>query len=117
MSNRRIYIEELKTLLNPIAFYVWKPINPTDNEENADYIHFRLLFNELTKEQNNIIIAAGDLKFVYSIDLVVDLKGKKYLLIKTTDLKNLLLLRDEYIVKQLEINIHLNYIINKIEKY
>ena len=117
MSNRRIYVEELKALLNPIAFYVWKPIVFNDNEDSVDYIHFRLLFNELTKTQNDLIIAAGELKFVYSIDMNIDTKGKKYLFIKTTDLKSLLLLKDMYMDKQLEINIHLNYIINKIQKY
>ena len=117
MSNRRIYVEELKALLNPIAFYVWKPIVFNDNEDSVDYIHFRLLFNEVTKTQNDLIIAAGELKFVYSIDMNIDTKGKKYLFIKTTDLKSLLLLKDMYMDKQLEINIHLNYIINKIQKY
>ena len=117
MTNKRIYIEELNKILNPIAFYVWKPINPTDIEEQVDYIHYRLLFNELTKEQHDLIINAGNLKFVYSIDMNTDSKGKKYLFIKTTDLKNLLMLKDFYMDKQLEINIHLNYINDKINQY
>ena len=116
MSNK-IYIEELKQILDPVGFYVWKPINLNDVEYNVDYIHFRLLFNELTKEQNELIIAAGELRFVYSIDLNVDIKGKKYLYIKRADLKNLLVLKDMYLEKQLEINIHLNYINDKINKY
>ncbi len=115
--SRKIYIEELTKILNPIGFYVWKPININDVEDNADYIHFRLLFNELTQEQNDLIIVAGNIQFVYSIDLNIDLKGKKYLLIKTTDLKNLIMLKEIYMDKQLEINIHLNYINNKINKY
>ena len=117
MSNKYIYIEELNKILNSIGFYVWKPISPNDIEDQVDYIQFRLLFTELTKEQHDLIISAGNLKFVYSIDMNVDIKGKKYLFIKTTDLKNLLALKDVYMDKQLEINIHLNYIINKIEKY
>ncbi len=117
MSNKKIYIEELNKILNPIAFYVWKPLNINDAEEKVDYIHYRLLFNELTKEQHELISIAGNLKFVYSIDMIVDSKGKKYLYIKTTDLKNLLMLKDMYLDKQLEINIHLNYITDKINKY
>lgn len=116
MSNRGVYVETLKQLLNPIAFYVWKPILATDNEDNADYIHFRLLFNELTKEQSTLILDAGNLDFVYSIDLNVDVKGRKYLYIKTTDLQKLLVLRNSYLEKQLEINIHLNYINEKLNK-
>jgi hypothetical protein len=117
MYNKNMYIEKLHKVLSPIGFYVWKPLNNDDIEEQVDYIHYRLLFNELTKEQNDLIIAAGNLKFVYSIDMNVDIRGKKYLFIRTTDLKNLLALKDIYTDKQLEINIHLNYIINKIEKY
>ena len=117
--NRDTYIETLKQLLAPIAFYVWKPISATDIETHADYIHFRLLFNELTQEQSTLIVDAGNLDFVYSIDLNVDIKGRKYLYVKTTNLQQLLMLRDVYLEKQLEINIHLNYIngkINKIER-
>lgn len=114
MSNRAMYIQILKQLLDPIAFYVWKPILATDLETNATYIHFRLLFNELTNEQSILIVDAGKLDFVYSIDLNVDVKGRKYLYIKTTDLQQLLMLRDVYLEKQLEINIHLNYINEKI---
>lgn len=117
MSNKYIYIEELNKILNPIGFYVWKQLNVNDLEDRVDYIHYRLLFNELTKEQRELIVSAGNLKFVYSIDMTIDARGKKYLFIKTTDLKNLLALKDIYTDKQLEINIHLNYIINKIEKY
>lgn len=117
MSNKKIYIQELYKILAPIAFYVWKPINPEDIEDLVDYIHFRLLFNELTNEHNDLIVAAGNLKFVYSIDMIVDTKGKKYLFIKTTDLKKLLKLKEIYLDKQLEINIHLNHINDKINKY
>ena len=117
MSNKKTYIEELNKILGPIGFYVWKPINSNDIEDLVDYIHFRLLFNELTKEQNDLIIAAGNLKFVYSIDMNIDARGKKYLFIKITDLKNLLILKDMYMDKQLEITIHLNYINDKITKY
>ena len=117
MSKRYIYIERLKQVLTPIAFYVWKPICPTDIEDDVDYIHFRLLFNELTKEQNEFILLAGNLDFVYSIDLIVDVKGRKYLYVKTTNLQQLLMLRDVYLDKQLEINIHLNYINEKINRY
>lgn len=117
MSKRHIYIETLKQVLSPIAFYVWKSINPTDIESDANYIHLRLLFNELTKEQNDLILLAGNLDFVYSIDLIVDVKGRKYLYVKTTDLQNLLILREIYLDKQLEINIHLNYINEKINRY
>ena len=117
MTNKKIYIEELHKILKTIGFYVWKPVSPNDIEEQVDYIHYRLLFNELTKEQNDLIIAAGNLKFVYSIDMNIDIKGKKYLFIKTTNLQNLLLLKDIYLDKQLEINIHLNYINDKINKY
>jgi hypothetical protein len=117
MSNKKIYIDELNKILNPIAFYVWKPINANDIEDQVDYIHYRLLFNELTKEQHNLIVIAGNLKFVYSIDMNVDSRGKKYLFIKTTDLKNLFMLKEFYMDKQLEINIHLNYINDKINKY
>lgn len=116
MSSRTVYIEILKQMLAPIAFYVWKPILATDLETHADYIHFRLLFNELTKEQSTLILEAGNLDFVYSIDLNVDVKGRKYLYIKTANLQQLLMLRDIYLEKQLEINIHLNYINEKINK-
>jgi hypothetical protein len=116
MSSRTVYIEILKQMLAPIAFYVWKPILATDLETHADYIHFRLLFNELTKEQSTLILEAGNLDFVYSIDLNVDVKGRKYLYIKTANLQQLLILRDIYLEKQLEINIHLNYINEKINK-
>ncbi len=117
MTNRKIYIEELNKILGPIGFYVWKPFNSNDIEDQMDYIHYRLLFNELTTEQNNYISAAGNLKFVYSIDMIVDSKGKKYLFIKTTDLKNLVMLKDIYMDKLLEINIHLKYINDKINRY
>ena len=117
MSNKKIYIHELNKILHPIGVYLWIPINSNDIEDQVDYIHYKLLFNELTKEQRELIIAAGNLKFVYSIDITVDLKGKQYLFIRTTDLRNLLILKDIYIDKQLEINIHLNYIIDKINKY
>ena len=117
MSNKNIYIYELNKILSSIGFYVWKPINNNDIEDQVDYIHFRLLFNELTKEQNDLIIAAGNLKFVYSIDMTIDARGKKYLFIKTIDLKKLLMLKDMYMDKQLEITIHLNYIKDKITKY
>ena len=80
-----MYIEKLHKVLSPIGFYVWKPLNNDDIEEQVDYIHYRLLFNELTKEQNDLIIAAGNLKFVYSIDMNVDIRGKKYLFIRITD--------------------------------
>ena len=112
-----MYIEKLHKVLSPIGFYVWKPLNNDDIEEQVDYIHYRLLFNELTKEQNDLIIAAGNLKFVYSIDMIVDSRGKKYLFIKTTDLKNLFMLKDIYMDKLLETNIHLKYINDKINQY
>ena len=114
--NRATHVDMLKQVLASIAFYVWKPILITDVEDNADYIHFRLLFNELTQEQSALIVDAGNLDFVYSIDLNVDIKGRKYLYIKTTNLQQLLTLRDIYLDKQFEINIHLNYINKKINK-
>ena len=117
MSNKNIYIDELNKILRPIGFYVWKPVNTNDIEEQVDYIQFRLLFNELTKEHNDLIATAGNLKFVYSIDMIADSRGKKYLFIKTTDLKNLLTLKEIYTDKQLEINIHLNHINSKIYKF
>lgn len=117
MSSRKIYIQELNKILNPIAFYVWKPVNTNDVEEEVDYIHYRILFDELTKEQTELIFSAGNLKFVYSIDIIVDAGRKKYLFIKTADLKKLWMLKDIYLDKQLEINIHLNYINDKINKY
>lgn len=117
MSNKKIYIEELNKLLHPIGIYVWKPINPGDTEYNVDYIHYKLLFNELTKEQHELIVTTGELKFVYSIDMNVDITGQKYLYIRTIDLKNLLILKDIYIDKQLEALVHLNYINDKINKY
>ena len=47
----------------------------------------------------------------------IDPRGNRYLFIKTTDLKTLLMLKDMYMDKQLEINVHLNYITDKINKY
>ena len=117
MYNRNIYIYELNKILSPIGFYVWIPLTQFDIEDQVDHIHYSLLFNEITNEQNELIIAAGNLKFVYSINMNTDILGKKYLFIKTIDLKNLLILKDMYTDKQLEINIHLNYINDKIHKY
>lgn len=117
MSNKKIYIQELNKILHSIGVYVWIPVNSNDIEDRVDYIHYKLLCNKLTKEQQELIIAAGNLKFVYSIDMIVDLTEKLYIFIKTTDLRNLLILKDIYTDKQLEINIHLNHIINKINQY
>lgn len=117
MSNKKIYISELNKILAPIGCYVWKPLNNNDIEDQVDYIHFRILINKLTKEHNDLINSAGNLKFVYSIDMNIDPRGNRYLFIKTTDLKTLLMLKDMYMDKQLEINVHLNYITDKINKY
>jgi hypothetical protein len=117
MSNKKIYINELNKILAPIGCYVWKPLNNNDIEDQVDYIHFRILINKLTKEHNDLINSAGNLKFVYSIDMNIDPRGNRYLFIKTTDLKTLLMLKDMYMDKQLEINVHLNYITDKINKY
>ena len=116
-SKMRIYVEELSKILNPISFYVWKCIDPNDTEDNANYIHFRILFNELTNEQHGLIITAGNLKFVYSIDMIVDVYNKKYLFIKITELQQLLELKELYEEKLLETTIHLDYIKDKINKY
>lgn len=116
MSNKKLYIYELNKILAPIGYYVWKPIKHNDIEDRVDYIHFKIVIN-LTIEYKDLIISAGNLNFVYSIDMNVDPMGNQYLFIQTTNLKKLLMLKDMYLEKQLEINIHLNHINDKINKY
>lgn len=116
MTNKKLYIYELNKILAPIGYYVWKPINMNDIEDRVEYIHFKIVI-ELTKEHNELIIAAGNLNFVYSIDMNVDPMGNKYLFIQTTNLKKLIMLKDIYLEKLLEINIHLKHIDDKINKY
>ncbi len=117
MSNKKIYIQELEKLLGSFSFYIWKPINENDIEDRVDYIHFKLMSDELTSEHNENIVKAGDLKFVFSINIIVDLKGKKYLFIKTINLRKLIELKNLYENKLIEINVYLDYVNNKINKY
>jgi hypothetical protein len=117
MSNKKLYIDELNKIIGSLSFYVWKPMYINDIEDRVDYIHFRILFNELTPQHYELISIAGNLKFVYSIDMIVDSKGKKYLYIKTTDLRSLIELKKIYEDKMLEFRIHLDYITDKINKY
>ena len=117
MSNKKLYIEELQKIIGSFSFYTWKPVNINDKENNVDYIHFILMSNVLTAEHHEKISIAGNLKFVYSIDILVDLKGQKYLFIKTIDLRKLIELKTIYETKINELNIYLDYVNSKINKY
>lgn len=117
MSNKKLYIEELQKIIGSFSFYIWKPVNVNDIEDKVDYLHFRLINDELTNEQNELIKVAGNQKFVYSIDILKDLKGKKYLFIKTITLRKLIEFKEFYENKMLELNIYLDYINDKIDKY
>jgi hypothetical protein len=117
MSNKKIYIQELEKILGSFSFYIWKPVETNDKEDKVDYIHFKLMSDDLTKEHNESISIAGDLKFVFSINVITDLHGKKYLFIKTVNLRKLIELKDLYETKLTEINIYLDYVNAKINKY
>jgi hypothetical protein len=117
MSNKKIYIEELKKIIGSFSFYIWKPVDINDKENNVDYIHFKLISDELTSEHHESIVIAGNLKFVFSINIIVDSKGKKYLFIKTVNLRKLIEMKNFYENKITELNVYLDYVNNKINQY
>ena len=117
MSNKKLYIEELQKIIGSFSFYIWKPVDINDKENNVDYIHFRLITDDLTNEHQENIVKAGNLKFVYSIDIITDLKGKKYLFVKTINLRRLIELKNFYENKLTEMNVYLDYVNTKINKY
>lgn len=117
MSNKKLYIEELQKIIGSFSFYIWKPVNLNDKEDSVEYIHFKLIYDDITTEQHESILNAGNLKFVFSIDIIEDLNRKKYLFIKTVNLRRLLQLKNSYEKKINEINIYLDYVNTKINKY
>jgi len=117
MSNKKLYIQELQKILGTFSFYIWKPVDINDKEDKVDYIHFKLMSDDLTSEHNENIVKAGNLKFVFSIHIITDLHGKKYLFIKTINLRKLIELKELYETKLTEINIYLDYVNDKINKY
>ena len=52
-----------------------------------------------------------------SIDIITDLKGKKYLFVKTINLRRLIELKNFYENKLTEFNFYLDYVNEKINKY